>query len=174
MPDPKLAGVPTFATTDLCDANEALLLDGGLRVLPPVYRSWGQQARFAGPIATVRCFEANALVRAMLETPGEGRVLVVDGGGSLRCALFGGNLAVLAEKNGWAGVVVEGCVRDVEEIDACRLGVRALAAHPRRSNRRAIGDREAVLELHGVRIAPGQWCYADKDGVLISDAVLHR
>ncbi len=174
MPESDRAAAPAFATTDLCDANEALLLSGELRVLPPVYRTWGRRLRFSGPVATVRCFEANALVRAALEAPGDGRVLVVDGGGSLRCALFGGNLAVLAEKNDWAGVIIEGCLRDADEIDACRIGVRALASHPRRSDRRAVGDREAVLELHGIRIAPGQWCYADADGILISNQALHR
>ncbi|MFP5407037.1 MAG: ribonuclease, partial [Gammaproteobacteria bacterium] len=94
-------------------------------------------------------------------------------GGSLRCALFGGNLAVLGEKNGWAGVIVDGCVRDGHEIDACGIGVRALAAHPRRSDRRPSGERDVVLEIRGVRIVPEQWCYADIDGVLVSDAALH-
>ena len=160
------------ATTDLCDANEQLLADGSLRVLAPLFRSWGGRAAFAGPVSTLRCFEDNSLVRTALEEPGRGRVLVVDGGGSLRCALLGGNLAQLAEKNGWVGVVVNGCVRDADEIDACAIGVRALAAHPRKSDKRGIGQREVVLEFAGARIAPGQWCYADRDGVLISDQAL--
>lgn len=164
---------PAFATTDLCDAHEARLATAELRVLPPVFAAWGRRRRFAGPVATVRCDDDNSMVRATLETPGRGRVLVVDGGGSRRCALLGGNLAVLAERNSWAGVIVDGCVRDVNEIDACELGVRALAAHPRRSDRRGRGEREVVLELHGVRIAPGNWCYADADGVLVSDGPLH-
>ncbi len=155
-------------TTDLCDANEALLADGSLRVLAPLFQPYGAEPAFAGPVATLRCFEDNSLVRTALEEPGQGRVLVVDGGGSLRCALLGGNLAKLAEQNGWAGVLVNGCVRDVDEIAACRVGVRALASHPRKSDKRGIGQRDLVVEFAGSRIAPGEWCYADRDGVLIS------
>ena len=158
----------TFATTDLCDAHEASLADGTLRALQPVFSAWGAVAAFSGPITTLRCFEDNSLVRSALEEPGQGRVLVVDGGGSLRCALLGGNLAKLAEKNGWAGVVVNGCVRDADEIDACRVGVRGLASHPRKSDKRGIGQRAVVVDFAGVRIAPGEWCYADRDGVLVS------
>lgn len=160
------------ATTDLCDANEPRLADGSLRVLPPLYRSWGGRKTFAGPVATARCFEDNSVVRASLEEPGRGRVLVVDGGGGLRCGLLGGNLAVLAQDNGWVGVIVHGCVRDTVEIDACAIGVRALASHPRKSDKRGGGQREIALDLAGVRIAPGQWCYADADGILISDTAL--
>jgi regulator of ribonuclease activity A len=159
-------------TTDLCDANENLLADGSLRVLAPLFQCWGARAAFSGPVSTLRCFEDNSLVRTALEEPGEGRVLVVDGGGSLRCALLGGNLAQLADRNGWAGVIVNGCVRDADEIDACAIGVRALAAHPRKSDKRGIGQRDAVVEFAGSRIAPGQWCYADRDGILISDRPL--
>lgn len=159
----------SFATTDLCDAHEARLAAGELRVLHPAFRAFGRRIRFAGPVATVRCFEDNTLVRTTLEEPGEGRVLVVDGGGSLRCALVGGNLAQLAQRNGWAGVVVNGCVRDVAEIDACEIGVWALATHPRRSDKRGGGARGQTVEIGGVRIAPGNWCYADDDGILISD-----
>lgn len=101
--------------TDLCDAHEDQLASGAVRVLAPVFHSFGARAAFAGPAATLKVFEDNGLVRAMLEQPGEGRVLVVDGGGSLRCALVGGNLAKLAEDNGWEGVLVNGCVRDTRE-----------------------------------------------------------
>lgn len=167
MPMP--AEMPTFATTDLCDAHEDRLNAGELRVLHPAFRAFGRRARFAGPVATVRCFEDNSMVRTALEVPGDGRVLVVDGGGSLRCALLGGNLARLARDNGWAGAVVNGCVRDVAEINDCEIGVRALAAHPRRSDRRGSGTRDRMVEIAGVRVAPGDWCYVDDDGILISD-----
>jgi len=160
------------ATTDLCDANEDLLADASLRVLAPLFRSWGARAMFAGPVTTLRCFEDNSLVRTALDEPGEGRVLVVDGGGSLRCALLGGNLAQLAQTNGWAGVIVNGCVRDTDEIDACAIGVRAISSHPRTSDKRGIGQRDVVLEFAGCRIAPGNWCYADRDGVLVSERPL--
>jgi regulator of ribonuclease activity A len=162
----------TFATTDLCDANEDKLADGRLAVLPPVFKSFGKRVQFAGPAATLRLFEDNTLVRATLETPGNGRVLVVDGGGSLRCALVGGNLGVLAEKNGWAGIVVNGCIRDSEEIDACDVGVRALALHPQKSRKTGSGESNVRVSIAGVAVAPGYWVYADADGVLIAQAEL--
>lgn len=168
-----MAAIETPATTDLCDANEAHLDDGSLHVLSTSLRSWGACTAFAGTAATVRCFEDNTLVRSTLETPGEGRVLVVDGGASLRCALLGGNLAVLAERNGWAGVLVNGCVRDTAEIDACQIGVRALAAMPRRSRKLGTGVADVIVDFGGVIIRPGQWIYADADGVLVSDRRLH-
>lgn len=173
MSETNRAAAPAFSTTDLCDDNEPLLASGALRVAPPVFRAWGREARFAGRAATVRCADDNSMVRKMLEAEGQGRVLVVDGGASMRCALFGGNLALLAEKNGWAGVIVDGCVRDSAEIDACAIGVRALAAHPRRSDRRGSGEREVTVEIRGVRIAPGDWCYVDADGLLVADSALH-
>ena len=159
-------------TTDLCDAHEDQLADGRLRVLQPAFLSFGARPAFEGPVATLKCFEDNSLVRTALEEPGAGRVLVVDGGGSLRCALLGGNLAKLAEQNGWAGVIVNGSVRDVDEIDGCRIGVRALASHPRKSDKRGVGVRDVAVEFWGVRIRPGEWICADRDGVIVSVAPL--
>ena len=173
MSENRAAAVDVPATTDLCDAHEELLHSGALRALPPLFSVWGKRVRFSGPAATVRCMDDNSMVRASLETPGQGRVLVVDGDASLRCALFGGNLAVLAEKHGWAGVIVNGCVRDTAEIDACEIGVRGLAAHPRRSDRRGNGEREVAVEIGGAKLSPGNWVYADADGVLFSDSPLH-
>lgn len=162
----------TFATCDICDANEDKLAAGTLAVLPPVFQSFGKRAAFAGQARTLKVFEDNVLVRAALETPGEGHVLVVDGGGSLRCALVGGNLGVLAEKNGWAGIVVNGCIRDSEEINACDIGVRALATHPQRSIRKGVGEKDLQVSIAGVAVRPGDWIYADADGVLVSAAKL--
>lgn len=162
----------SFATCDICDANEDKLAAGTLTVLPPVFRAFGKRVRFAGPAATLKVFEDNVLVRAALETPGDGRVLVVDGGGSLRCALVGGNLGQLAEKNGWAGIVVHGCIRDSEEIDACDIGVRALALHPQRSVRKGVGERDLAVSIAGVVVRPGNWIYADADGVLVASEKL--
>ncbi|MBU9605189.1 ribonuclease E activity regulator RraA [Burkholderia multivorans] len=158
----------TFATTDLCDAHEDKLAAGTLRVLQPALRPYGGAARFAGPATTLKVFEDNTLVRAALEQDGGGRVLVVDGGASLRCALVGGNLGALAEKNGWAGIVVHGCVRDAAELRECKVGVLALATHPRKSDKRGAGDRDLPVTVLGTRIAPGEWIYADDDGVLVS------
>jgi regulator of ribonuclease activity A len=161
-----------FATCDLCDANEDKFAAGSLHALPPIFRMFGKAIRFAGPARTLKVFEDNALVRATLETPGDGSVLVVDGGGSLRCALVGGNLGQLAEKNGWAGIIVYGCVRDTAELAACEVGVRALNTHPRRSFRKGVGDKDLPVDIAGVSVRPGDWIYADEDGVLVSEQPL--
>jgi regulator of ribonuclease activity A len=158
----------TFTTTDLCDANEDRLAAGTLRVLDPVFRWFGRLPAFSGPALTLKVFEDNSLVRATLETPGAGRVLVVDGGGSLRCALVGGKLGELVQNNGWAGVVVNGCVRDTLELNALDVGIVALAAHPQRSFRRGVGDREVPVHMPGAMVRTGEWIYADIDGVLVS------
>jgi regulator of ribonuclease activity A len=167
------APVPGFATTDLCDAHEDRLRDGRLQVAPPPWIALGAVPRFAGPAVTLRVADDNSLVRATLEQPGGGRVLVVDGGASLRCALVGGNLGKLGEANGWSGVVVNGCVRDADELDACRFGVRALHLMPRRSDRRGQGERDVVLGFAGLSVRPGDWIYADRDGWLVSLQALH-
>ena len=162
----------TFATTDLCDDNPQLLEDGRLTVLPPVFRHFGQRVKFSGKVITLKVFEDNALVRAMLETPGNGSVLVIDGGGSVRRALVGGQLALLAQDNDWAGIVVDGCVRDSDEINACDIGVRALAAHPQKSAKKGVGERNVRVQISGVPVSPGDWVYADADGVLIAQQKL--
>jgi regulator of ribonuclease activity A len=162
-----------WMTTDLCDAHEDRLADGSLRVLPPIFKSFGKRAAFHGPAHTLQVHEDNALVRATLETTGGGQVLVIDGGGSLRCALVGGQLGLLAEKNGWAGIVVNGCIRDSLEIDACDIGVRALATMPRRAAKKGAGERGIAVKISDVDIHPGNWIYVDADGVLVADTPLH-
>ncbi|HEX2531090.1 MAG TPA: ribonuclease E activity regulator RraA [Burkholderiaceae bacterium] len=162
----------SFATADICDANEDKLADGTLNVLPPVFRSFGRRAKFSGPAVTLKVFEDNAMVRSMLETPGDGRVLVVDGGASMRCALVGGNLGVLAQKNGWVGIIVNGCIRDSHEIDACDIGVRALASHPQKSIKKGAGDFNVRVSIAGVAVHPGNWIYADADGILVASQKL--
>ena len=152
----------THATTDLSDAHPEA------QVCEPVFRSYGARPAFSGPIATLKVFEDNALVRDAVEQPGEGRVLVVDGGGSLRCALLGGNLAVEAARNGWSGVVVNGAVRDVDEIDAQPIGVRALAAFPRRSQKGMhSGQTGLPVIFAGVVFREGEWLCADRDGIVV-------
>lgn len=162
--------VDDFSTCDLCDAHKADLLaaaGSGFRVLPPVFRDYGGRAKFAGPVATVKCFEDNTLVKAAVESPGLGRVLVVDGGGSLRRALVGGNLAAAAAKNGWAGVVVDGCVRDLAELAACEVGIRALATMPLPTDKRNEGQRDVPVQIQGVWVRPGDRLYADADGMVV-------
>jgi regulator of ribonuclease activity A len=154
------------STCDLCDAhkNDA---DGAFRVLPPVWRDFGGVKRFAGAVSTVKCFEDNSRVREAVSSPGDGRVLVVDGGGSLRRALFGGNLGALAAKNGWAGVVVDGCVRDVGELAACEVGIKALSAVPLPTDKRNEGQRDVPVQVQGVWVRPGDWLVADEDGIVV-------
>ncbi len=162
----------TFATTDLCDDHPQLLDDGRLAVLPPVYKHYGLHTSFCGRVTTLKVFEDNALVRSTLEAPGNGNVLVVDGGASLRRALVGGQLALLAQDNGWAGIVVDGCVRDSDEINACEIGVRALGTHPQKSAKKGVGERNVRVCIGGVFVNPGDWVYADADGVLIAQQKL--
>ncbi len=157
-----------YATTDLSDAHpEAQVCD-------PLFKDYGGRKAFHGPIKTLKIFEDNALVRSTLETPGEGRVLVVDGGGSNRCALVGGNLGQLAVKNNWAGIVVYGYIRDKEEIGEQQVGVKALGTHPRKSEKGLhSGHADKVVSFAGVTFRPGAWLYADADGVVVSDTPIH-
>jgi regulator of ribonuclease activity A len=153
-------------TGDLCDAHKADS-SGNFRVLPPVFHDYGGVAAFAGSVTTVKCFEDNTSVKAVLESPGHGRVLVVDGGASLRRALVGGNIAAAAAKNGWAGVVVNGAVRDKAELAACAVGIRALALIPLPTERKTAGQRDVVVQVQGVWVRPGDWLCADADGIVV-------
>ena len=154
------------ATCDLCDAHKADT-SGAFRVLPPVFRDFGAVLHFAGSVSTVKCFEDNSLVKAAVDSPGLGRVLVVDGGGSLRRALLGGNLGAAAAKNGWAGVVIDGCVRDVAELAASQVGIRALASMPLPTEKRNEGQRDVPVQVQGVWVRPGDWLCADADGIVV-------
>lgn len=152
-----------FQTADLCDAHE-----GKLRVVSPMFRNYGGRARFGGRIATLKVFEDNSLVRSALETPGDGRVLVVDGGGSMRCALVGDQLALLGVKNGWTGVIVYGCIRDSRAIGSMDIGAFALGTHPLKSIKKGAGDADIPVSFGGVTFVPGEYVYADEDGVIVS------
>ena len=151
-------------TPDLCDR-----FGDRVAVAEPLFLDFGGRDAFAGAIETVRVFEDNALVRRILETPGRGRVLVVDGGGSRRCALLGGRLAVLASSNGWSGIVVNGCVRDVGEIGAAAVGVKALAACPRPPSKTGAGDQGVVVTFAGVSFTPGHLLWGDRDGLVVGE-----
>jgi regulator of ribonuclease activity A len=157
---------PDFSTCDLCDLhkNDA---SGTFRVLPPVFRDFGARRRFAGNVSTVKCFEDNSLVKAALEEAGRQRVLVVDGGGSLRRSLVGGNLAAAAVRNGWAGILVQSCVRDAAELAQAEVGIRALALMPLPTEKRNSGERDVPVQIEGVWIRPGDWLYADDDGIVV-------
>ncbi|MBP9147703.1 MAG: ribonuclease E activity regulator RraA [Rhodoferax sp.] len=168
-----------FATCDLCDANKNAS-GARFRVLPPVFRDFGAVRSFCGPVVTVKCFEDNSLVKAAVDACGyvdtpEGRqskVLVVDGAGSLRRALLGGNLGAAAARNGWAGVVIDGCVRDVAELLVQDVGIRALASMPMPTEKKNQGLADVPVQIQGVWVHPGDWLYADADGIVVSDTAL--
>ena len=160
-------GPPDFSTCDLCDAHENDAVPA-LQPLPPVFLDLGGASRFCGPVATLRCFEDNSRIREAVASPGEGRVLVIDGGASVRRALVGGNLAAAAARNGWVGIVVDGAVRDLHELRAVPIGIRALALMPQRSLKRGEGARDVAVTIQGVAVRPGDWLYADEDGIVVS------
>ena len=152
---------------DLCDIH-----GDAVNVLEPLFAGFGGIESFGGPVVTIKCFEDNSLVAEQLSRPGHGHVLVVDGGGSLRCALLGDNLARAGADNGWAGVLIFGCVRDVQELAEIPLGVQALGPHPRRTVKRGIGDLNVPVSFAGVTIRPGEFVYADSNGVIASPVAL--
>ena len=153
-------------TCDLCDLHKQDT-SGAFRVLPPVFQTYGGRVAFAGPVATVKCHEDNTSVKALAESAGQGRVMVVDGGGSLRHALVGGNIAAAAARNGWVGMVVDGCVRDVAELAGTDLGIRALGLMPLPTERRHPGLVDVPVRLQGVVVRPGDWLVADADGIVV-------
>ncbi len=161
----------TFKTPDLCDQFEADL-GKGLRVVAPMFQRYGGRSSFSGEIVTLKIFEDNSLVREAFAENGKGKVLVIDGGGSLRCALVGDQLAILAQKNGWEGAIVYGCIRDSADINAIDIGVRALNTHPQKSIKKGVGDRSINVTFGGVTFVPGEFVYADEDGVIVSDKAL--
>ncbi len=156
-----------FATTDIADEY-----GDAVYVVAPKFHSFGGVTQFCGPVKTLLAFEDNTKVRAAVEGDGAGQVLVVNGGASERCALFGGNLAKLAADNGWAGIIINGCVRDTAELAAEKVGIKALGVHPRKSQKRNLGIYDVPVKLAGVRIYPGDWIYADEDGIILSPAKL--
>jgi regulator of ribonuclease activity A len=158
---------PVPSTCDLCDAHKSDST-GSLRVLSPLLREFGGRMQFAGPISTVQCLDDNSRVKEAVNSPGQGRVLLVDGAGSLRRSLVGGQLAQAAERNGWAGLVVWGAVRDAAELRACQVGVRALALTPMPTDRRDQGLRDVPVQIEGQWFRPGEWLYADEDGIVVT------
>jgi len=156
-----------YVTPDLCDAYPDLV-----QVLEPMFSNFGGRDSFGGQIVTLKCFEDNSLVKEQVELDGKGKVLVVDGGGSLRCALLGDMLAEKAAKNGWEGLVIYGCVRDVDILIQTGVGVQALASHPKKSNKRGIGELDVPVTFAGVTFRSGEYVYADNNGVLVSPSPL--
>lgn len=156
-----------ISTADLCDQFES-----ELHICAPMFRSYGGRPAFGGPITTLKLFEDNGLVRKALEAPGNGRVLVVDGGASMRRALVGDQIAALAVKNGWAGIVVYGCIRDSAAISGMDIGVFALGTHPLKTVKRNEGQSDITVTFGGIDFVPGHFIYADADGVIVSPRAL--
>ena len=162
-----------FVTCDLLDDNE----DKDLQVVSPsidgkFFRSFGARKTFGGQVVTVKCYEDNSRVKELLATDGTGKVLVVDGGASMRCALMGDMIAESAVKNHWNGVIIYGCVRDVDAIAELDLGVQALACIPQKSTRKGVGETGLTLSFGGVTIAQDDYIYADNNGIVVAKEAL--
>jgi regulator of ribonuclease activity A len=157
----------TFKTADLCDD-----FSDNLQIVTPMFQSYGGNNRFSGKIQTVKIFEDNVFVREMLSEKVSGDVLVVDGGGSLRCALLGDMLAEMGYKNGWSGVVVYGCIRDCVDINGMPIGVRAIQTNPLKSIKKGWGDKNIAVTFAGATFNPGEYLYADEDGIILSKTAI--
>jgi regulator of ribonuclease activity A len=157
--------IPFRPTADLVDD-----IGADVRSCDVQFRQFGGRSQFAGPIATVRCFQDNALLKSVLSEPGGGRVLVVDGGASLHTALVGDVIAELGRSNGWAGVIALGAVRDAATLATLDIGIKALGTNPRKSTKTGAGERDVVLHIGGVDFAPGELAYSDDDGIVVVTA----
>ncbi|MCM0611615.1 ribonuclease E activity regulator RraA [Marinobacter sediminum] len=156
----------SIITPDLCDEFPEV------QVVEPGFNNYGGNKAFGGEIVTVKCFEDNSVVKEQVGQPGHGRVMVVDGGASKRHALLGDMLAEKAANNGWAGLIIYGCVRDVDEIGKTALGVQALGTHPRKSEKRGLGDLNVAVTFGGVTFQPGHYVYADNNGIIVAEKPL--
>lgn len=157
-----------FKTADLSDVHRETL-----QVASPIFLSFGAKPRFCGEIVTVKLFEDNVLAKEELGKDGKGKVLVVDGGGSERVALMGDNVAALAIKNGWEGVVIYGCIRDSAEIDEMDIGVRAIGTHPFKSIKKGEGEVQIPVQFASCTFEPGHYLYADEDGIIVSPVKIY-
>jgi regulator of ribonuclease activity A len=159
----------SFSTADLCDMHSK---EAHFQVAEPLFKSYGGKVDFCGQITTLKAFEDNVLVRSVLSEPVNHRVLVIDGGGSQRCALIDYELANLAVHNGWQGLVIYGCIRQTALIATLPIGIRALHAHPLQSHKRDHGDRDLALTFAGVNFKNNHFLYADADGIIVSEMML--
>jgi len=155
------------STPDLCDQYPELI-----QVVEPMFSNYGGRERFGGEIVTVKCFEDNSVVKQLVATEGQGRVMVVDGGGSMRRACLGDMLAEKASANGWSGLIIYGCIRDVDEIMATDIGVQALGTHPMKTEKKGIGETQIPVTFGGVTFYPGHYIYADNNGIVVASQPL--
>lgn len=158
-----------ISTPDLCDTYETDIAAGKVKILEGIFNNYGMYHSFFGQAVTIKCFEDNSVLKKLVDTPGKGRVIVMDGGGSLRRAILGDMLAEKAAINGWSGLVINGCIRDCEEIAATEIGVKALNTHPMKTEKRDLGDLNVDVTFAGHTIKPGDWVYSDNNGVVVSD-----
>jgi regulator of ribonuclease activity A len=156
-----------YSVPDICDDFQS-----EIQILEPLFSAYGAHKKFCGEIVTIKCFEDNSLVKETLRSDGRGKVLVVDGGGSLRCALLGDLLAAMAADNGWRGLLINGCVRDVEILRGIELGVSALNCSPLKSNKRNEGQFNIPVSFAGASFKPGQFLYADENGIIVAQQEL--
>lgn len=159
----------SFTTADLCDAHSG---ESNFQIADALLKSYGGRSSFCGQITTVKVFEDDVLVRSVLEEKVENRVLVVDGGGSHRCALLGTDLVKLAIDNGWQGIVIHGCIRNSDIINQLPIGIRALHTHPLKSHKKDQGDRDLLVTFAGVNFKQNHFLYADSDGIIVSETML--
>lgn len=155
-----------YVTPDLCDAHPEV------QVVEPMFANFGGRDSFGGEIVTIKCHEDNSVVKTQAEQPGHGKVMVVDGGGSLRRAMLGDMVAAQAAKNGWEGIIIYGCVRDVDVLPEIDLGVQALGSHPMKTDKHNIGQLNVVVTFAGVTFRPGEYVYADNNGIIVSATAL--
>ena len=159
----------TIKVADLCDSHAS-----HLKILELTLNDYGAHKSFHGAIRTIKCFEDNSFVKKTLAQKGDGKVLVIDGGGSRRCALLGDVLAQLAVDNHWSGVLINGCIRDSDIIATLPIGVKAIATHPLKSNKKNQGEVDVPVCFGDVLLRPKEWLYADQDGVAVSGEALHQ
>lgn len=159
----------TLKTADLCDTFSDT---NHIRIAEPIFRAFGGKPSFSGQVTTLKVFEDNILIRETLETKVSNQVLVVDGGGSHRCALLGGQLATLAYENGWEGLVIYGCVRDSVELSRIPIGIRAIHTHPLKSHKRGIGEKDILITFACINFKSDNYLYADEDGIIVCDRKL--
>jgi len=152
-----------YNTSELCD----IYLEQ-VDVVEPMFSSYGGRSSFGGQVTTVKCFEDNALIRSVLEGSGIGRILLIDGGGSLRRALIDADIAQLAADNGWEGLIVYGCVRHVDDLDELDIGIQALASIPVGADQQGVGEADVAVNFGGVTFLPEDHLYADNTGVILS------
>ena len=159
----------TFTTAALCDNHAG---ENYFQIAESLFMSYGGNVAFSGQITTVKTFEDDVLVRTILEEKVQNRVLVIDGGGSHRCALVDHDLAIMAIANGWQGIIIYGCIRDSTLIDQLPIGIRALHAHPLKSRKKDHGDRDLLVSFAGVNFKKDHYLYADGDGIIVSATIL--